>query len=276
VDAADSVSPNWVKDFRIAPLEWAWRSVTHRKVQPMREAARGGLGRGPWRARPAAGIVGPLTRPSSQPLGAMRRGRCNHVAAAEHSGLRSQASDIEPMGRPASPARLSCCLVVDPYPGGVMTLRTHLLVTALLGSVLAVPRAAVGQEAAPPALYDTTGTAWVYASYFRVPWPRVDSLIKLQRFRPAWRARAVEMGCYLDSQLLIHQTGNEYNVVLSTTYASFRNIGPGSGSGACANGAWRETVPDSTLRAALQQGNNWVFGDAAHYDVIYWIPYPTR
>ncbi len=157
-----------------------------------------------------------------------------------------------------------------------MTLRTYLVLAALIGMLVAAPRPAAAQEATPPSLYDTTGTAWVYASYFRIPWPRVDSLLKLRRFLPAWRTRAAQMGCFLDSQLLIHQTGNEYNVVVSTTYDSFRKIGPGSGTGACTTRAWRETVPDSTLRAAINAGNDWVFGDAAHYDVIYWIPYPTR
>lgn len=132
------------------------------------------------------------------------------------------------------------------------------------------------QEVVPPALYDTAGTAWVYASYFRIAWPRVDSLIKLNRYFPAWRARAIEMGCFVDATLLIHHTGTEYNVVSSRTYASFARIGPGGGTGACTNRAWRETVPDSTLRAAINHGQEWVFGDAPHYDVIYWVPYPGR
>ena len=157
-----------------------------------------------------------------------------------------------------------------------MTVRSYLTLLVLLGLFAAAPPRALAQEAKPPALYDTTGTAWVYASYHRVPWSRVDSLVKLNRFRPAWRDRAVEMGCFLDSQLLIHQTGNEYNVVLSTTYPSFRYIGPGGERAGCANQAWSATVPDSTLRAAIQAGNSWVYSDASHYDVIYWVPYPRR
>lgn len=155
-----------------------------------------------------------------------------------------------------------------------MRLRTLAVPVILIAMALAAPRPAPAQEAR--SLFDTTGTAWVYASYFRVPWPRVDSLLKLERFRSAFRERGQQLGCFLDTQLLIHQTGNEYNVVQSTTYASFRNIGPGSGTGACTNRAFREVVPDSTQRAAIQAGNNWVYGDAAHYDVIYWVPYPGR
>ncbi|HUF31366.1 MAG TPA: hypothetical protein VMM77_12010 [Gemmatimonadaceae bacterium] len=132
------------------------------------------------------------------------------------------------------------------------------------------------QEANAPRLYDTTATHWVYASYHQVPWSRVDSLLKLERFRPAWRARAIAMGCFVDSQLLIHQTGNEYNVVNSRTYSSYRDFGPGGQQSGCAARAWRETIPDSTLRTSIARGRAWVYGDVAHYDVIYWVPYPRR
>ena len=29
-------SPIWLKHFRFGPLEWAWRSLTYRKLQPFR------------------------------------------------------------------------------------------------------------------------------------------------------------------------------------------------------------------------------------------------
>lgn len=158
-----------------------------------------------------------------------------------------------------------------------MTVRSGLVTfLVLLGlSTTATPRAAA-QEPRAPALYDTTGTAWVYASYYRVPFSRVDSLLKLQRFRPAWRDRAVAMGCFLDTGLLIHHTGNEYNVVVSTTYASFRDIGPGAPRAGCAGEAWRAVVPDSAMRAAISAGNRWVYENVAHYDQIFWLPYPRR
>lgn len=158
-----------------------------------------------------------------------------------------------------------------------MTVRSCLIaLLVLVGlSSAATPRAAA-QESRAPTLYDTTGTAWVYASYYRVPWPRVDSLIKLQRFRPAWRDRAVAMGCFLDSSLLIHHTGNEYNVVVSTAYSSFRDIGPGSPRTGCTGEAWRAAVPDSSLRAAIAAGNRWVYDNVPHYDQIFWLPYPRR
>jgi uncharacterized protein len=30
------LSPLWLKYFRFGPLEWLWRSLTYRKMQPMR------------------------------------------------------------------------------------------------------------------------------------------------------------------------------------------------------------------------------------------------
>ncbi len=155
-----------------------------------------------------------------------------------------------------------------------MTIRSRITLLALSGLCAAAASTGQAQESRVPRLYDTTGAAWVYASYYQVSWSRVDSLLKLQRFRSAWRDRAVQAGCYLDSNLLIHQTGNEYNVVISTTYPSFRYIGPGAERSGCANEAWRAVVPDSSLRAAIAAGNRWVFQDGKHYDVIYWVPYP--
>jgi len=157
-----------------------------------------------------------------------------------------------------------------------MTSRYYFTVAVLVSMFVAAPPPLPAQEATPPALYDTTGTAWVYASYFQIPWSRVDSLIKLERFRPAWRARGIAMGCFLDSELMVHHTGSEYNVVFLTTFPSFRYIGPGGQAPGCGTRAWRETVPDSTLRAAIQKGNDWVYDEAGHYDVIYWLPYPGR
>ncbi len=132
------------------------------------------------------------------------------------------------------------------------------------------------QAARPRPLYDTTGTAWVYVSYSRVPWSRVDSLLKLQRYLPVFRARGIALGCFLDAQLLIHHTGGEYNVVAMYTYATFKSIGPGSGTGACNARAFREAVPDSAERAAYQAGQQWVFRDTNHYDEIYWVAYPSQ
>ncbi len=158
------------------------------------------------------------------------------------------------------------------------------IVAWLLIAVVAAAWAAPGaraqgpsaQAAKPRALYDTTGTAWVYATYSRVPWSRLDSLLKLQRYLPAFRARGIALGCFLDAELLIHHTGGEYNVVAMYTYPSFRSIGPGSGTGACNARAFREAVPDSAERAAYQAGQRWVFMDTTHYDEIYWVAYPSQ
>ena len=108
-----------------------------------------------------------------------------------------------------------------------MTFRSYLTVVGPLAILLTVAPPVRAQGAIPPAIYDTTGTAWTYAIYLAVPWPKVDSLVKLERFHSAWRDRSIEMGCFLDHVFLIHQTGDEYNVLYATTYDSPRPIRPG-------------------------------------------------
>jgi len=134
-----------------------------------------------------------------------------------------------------------------------------------------MPRPAIGQEPeAVPQPYDESGV-WVYASYMKVPWSRIDSLMVLQHgTAPAWREKAIEMGCFLDWQMLIHHTGSEYNVVYLTTYDSWEHLTPGRG---CGNTAWQEVMPDSTARAAVEAGLQWVHDEYKHYDEIYWQPF---
>jgi len=140
-----------------------------------------------------------------------------------------------------------------------------------LGLLAAQPRSADGQEApAVRSLYDTTGV-FVYTSFNKVPWSRVDSLIQLNRMSPTVRDMAIEMGCYLDRRMMIHHTGTEFNVVVMTSYPTWQSIMSRSG---CGGRAFRAAVPDSALRRAINEGNNWVFGENEHRDIIYWEPYP--
>ena len=156
-----------------------------------------------------------------------------------------------------------------------MTFRSYLTVVGPLAILLTIAPPVRAQGAIPPAIYDTTGTAWTYAIYLAVPWPKVDSLVKLERFHSAWRDRSIEMGCFLDHVFLIHQSGDEYNVLYATSYRSPRPLVPGSGVQECRQQAWEEIVPDSTLRAEIQAGRDYVNGDYKHYDRIWWVPYPN-
>ncbi len=106
---------------------------------------------------------------------------------------------------------------------------------------------------------------WVYTSFFKIPWERVDSLTELQKLYP-WREKAKEMGCHLDRQVLVHHTGSEYNIVIMTTYATWKDMAPGGG---CGQRVFEALEPDSTRRAEVNAGFNWVYTDVEHRDVIY-------
>jgi hypothetical protein len=142
------------------------------------------------------------------------------------------------------------------------------VVLAATGVLVSAPKSAFGQEQEEaPQLYDDSGV-WVYATFLKVPWSEVDSLLKLSRYAPAILEKGKEMGCYLDQEMLIHHTGTEYNVVYMTTYASFDDLGPGDDCG-----AFEAVVPDSTERAALDDGFEYVLDGYKHYDIIYWQPF---
>ena len=143
----------------------------------------------------------------------------------------------------------------------------------MLAVCLLAAAPAFGQEESPRrSLYDDTGR-YVYASYFQIPWARMDSLIQLNAGR--WNAvtkKGQELGCYLGREMLIHQTGDEYNLVFKTYYKDWAAINAG-----CNDRDLRAAVPDSLERAALNAGAQWVFdGASAHRDIIYWEPFPDE
>ncbi len=109
-----------------------------------------------------------------------------------------------------------------------------------------------------------TERPWVYASFYKVPWERIDSLTKLQKLYP-WTEKAKEMGCLLDRSVLVHAYGSEYNVVIMRYYASWEDI---EGTG-CGQRAFEALEPDSTRRAEVDAGFNWVYQGTEHRDEIY-------
>jgi hypothetical protein len=130
---------------------------------------------------------------------------------------------------------------------------------------------ALGQETNERrSLYDDAGH-YVYVSYFKIPWAKVDSLIQLQNIWNAVTGKGRELGCFVDREFLIHQTGTEYNVVFKTYYKDWASINEG-----CGGRAFRAAVPDSAQRTAINAGNQWVFDGVEHRDVIYWEPYPNK
>jgi hypothetical protein len=107
---------------------------------------------------------------------------------------------------------------------------------------------------------------YVYSSYWKIPWDRVDSLTKLNKLYPVV-AKAKELGTIVNRVWLVHHTGNEYNVVISTVFSSWEAMGQGARIGQ----AFRALEPDSLRRAEINAGYGWVFDPAvtSHYDIIY-------
>ena len=135
------------------------------------------------------------------------------------------------------------------------------LITVFAGLLLAMPtevRAQDGDEAEEPE------APWVYMSSYKIPWSRVDSLTKLNKLYPIV-AKAIENGTILDYHMIVHHTGNEYNVVIVRIEESWEQMGDGGGFGA----AFRELEPDEDRRAEVTAGYDWVFADTEHVDNIY-------
>ena len=65
--------------------------------------------------------------------------------------------------------------------------------------------------------------------------------------------------------MIVHHTGNEYNIVIVSVYESWESMGEGNGFGA----AFRELEPDEERRAEVNAGIQWVFNDTEHVDNIY-------
>ena len=134
-------------------------------------------------------------------------------------------------------------------------------IAALAGLLLAVPtdvRAQDGDEA------EQAEAPWIYITSHKIPWSRVDSLTKLNKLYPVI-AKAKENGTILDYHMIVHQYGDEYNVLVVRVYESWESMGEGSGFGA----AFEELEPDEERRAEVNAGYNWVFAGTVHKDNIY-------
>jgi hypothetical protein len=101
-----------------------------------------------------------------------------------------------------------------------------------------------------------------YVSYYTVDWSKTDSLTKLWEMTKPVRERAKQDGEILEWIGLIHDTGNEHNVVMMTKYPSWSAM-------RAPNEAFQEVFPNAAERARIGEGYNWVFGAGAHQDGIY-------
>ena len=108
--------------------------------------------------------------------------------------------------------------------------------------------------------------AYWHVQLYQIPWERVDSLQTLERkYSDAFIEKAKEVGTILDHKILIHNMGDEYNVVEMTKYPSWAAIQEGPGWGQFAE----ELFDEETLEA-IMDGYNYVYeGHNAHKDLIY-------
>ncbi|MBI1967433.1 MAG: hypothetical protein HYS40_05550 [Gemmatimonadetes bacterium] len=129
----------------------------------------------------------------------------------------------------------------------------------LLGSGLVVAVGLAQQQQQQDRVY------W-YVSAYQVSFDRVDSLTRLLR---AHRLPVIEerkrMGTLLDERWLIHNYGDEYNVVRIGQFRTLTALVEDTTGQA----AFRKVYPDSVQRAAISAAFNWVFAGAPHRDNIY-------
>jgi hypothetical protein len=112
----------------------------------------------------------------------------------------------------------------------------------------------------------TKDKAYWYTSSFKIPWAKVDSLKKLVKmYVNPIVAQAKKSGRILDYRVLIHHTGDEYNVVIMEQYPSWVAIDKGNGFA----DAFKVVEPDAAKRKVGYAAWNWVFEGVVHIDNIY-------
>ncbi len=109
-------------------------------------------------------------------------------------------------------------------------------------------------------------TPYWYVSSFKIPWEKVDSLQKLiKMYTIPTLVEVKKIGRLLDYHILIHNTGDEYNVVIMSKFSSWEALDKGAG--------WTEASkvvePDEEKRKKVSEAFNWVFEGSVHKDNIY-------
>jgi len=105
-----------------------------------------------------------------------------------------------------------------------------------------------------------------YISSYKVPWSKIDSLEKLVKmYLVPVVAEAKKYGKILDYHYLIHEMGDEYNVVIMRKYSSWRIIDEDTSF----EKAIEALEPDKAKRDSVNSRFNWVFKDSVHKDNIY-------
>lgn len=110
-----------------------------------------------------------------------------------------------------------------------------------------------------------TEAPYWYISTYSVDWRQVDSLQSLFRnYTLPIAEEAKKEGKLLDYKILIHNMGNEWNVVLARKYRSWDDI-----DDAVLMPATRKLFPDSADRARVNAAFGEIYQGGAHRDAIY-------
>ena len=108
--------------------------------------------------------------------------------------------------------------------------------------------------------------AYWYVSSIKVPWNKIDSLQKMvKKYTIPIVEEAKKTGKLLDYLLLIHHTGDEYNVVMMRKFPSWDAINDGGGMQA----AMEKLFPDKEERDRINAGFQWILSGYQHIDNIY-------
>lgn len=130
----------------------------------------------------------------------------------------------------------------------------------IIFSVLFIPLFLVAQEE------EKEDIPYWYVVSVKVPWEMMDSLkIMVKKYQIPILAEAEKSGKILDSNFLIHHTGDEYNVVIMTKFPSWNAMGDMSFFG----DAMQIAIPDEKERDRFKEGWQWIFEGVQHIDNIY-------
>ena len=145
---------------------------------------------------------------------------------------------------------------------GVRTRTLRCSLSVVVALVLVTSHGLSAQEMAA----EEEEQAYWHVQLYQIPWERVDSLRALEsQYSDVFVEKAKEAGTILDYRLLIHEMGDEYNVVEMTKYPSWAAIQEGPGWGRIA-----EELFDEETREAINAGYSYVYeGHGAHRDLIY-------
>jgi len=112
-----------------------------------------------------------------------------------------------------------------------------------------------------------TDTPYWYVTSHKVNWDRLDSLQKLiSMYTVPVLKDAKKSGKFLDYKIMIHHTGEDYNVIIMTKFPSWASLEKRSMG---FSDAFKVFEPDEEKRKKVFAEWNWCFEGSVHIDNIY-------